>query len=432
VRLYQPSAFLTHCQKRDWPGDAGFGKGRSVDIVDSPAEAAFRAEARSWLESVAVLRDPAIKRVIATTDGEMAAHTSACRSWQQTLHAGGWAGITWPTAFGGRGLGSMEASIFDEEQARFNVSTGSFAVSIGMVGPTLIAHGTDDQRKHLDAMLRGEEVWCQLFSEPGAGSDLASLGTRAERDGDEWLINGQKVWTSMAQHAEYAILLARTNPDAPKHGGITYFIVDMTAPGIEVRPLRQMTGLAHFNEVFLTDVRLPAHAVVGEANGGWKVAQTTLSNERAFISGGSSWGPNELIGLARQQGRLHDPVVRQELMKVYSRAEVLRYIGYQMRTATSQKKFPGVVALTLKRFYSKHWAAAADVAMAISGAHGMLAGESAVDAGAWQQHLQSQFAVRLGGGTDEVQANVIGERGLGLPREPGVGKDTPWRDLKKA
>jgi alkylation response protein AidB-like acyl-CoA dehydrogenase len=427
--------FLTHCQKRgpdrkrfgaETEGDVG------LDIVDSPAEAAFRAEARAWLETVSKPRDPAVKRVLPATDAEMAAHTEKCRVWQRTLHTGGWAGLTWPTAFGGRGLGSMESSIFDEEQAKRDVTTGSFAVSIGMVGPTLIAHGTDQQRKHLDHMLSGDEVWCQLFSEPGAGSDLASLGTRAERDGDEWVINGQKVWTSMAQHAEYAILLARTNPDVPKHAGITYFIVDMKSPGIEVRPLKQMTGLAHFNEVFLTDVRLPANAVVGEVNGGWKVAQTTLSNERAFISGGSSWGPYELIGLARQLGRLDDLNVRQDLMKVYSRSEVLRYIGYQMRTATSQNKFPGLVALTLKRFYSRHWALASSVAMNISGAHGMLSGDAAPDGGAWQQHLLSQYAIRLGGGTDEVQANVIGERGLGLPREPNNDKETPWRDMRKA
>lgn len=409
-------------------------KGRvdaSVDIVDSPENAAFRLEARQWLTSVATPRDPSRKRAIYTTDDAMAAHAEACRKWQRTLHDGGWAGLTWPTTFGGRGLSSTQAAIFEEEQAQFDVSTGSFAVASGMVGPTLIAHGTDEQRAHLSAILRGEEIWCQLFSEPGAGSDLASLGTRAERDGDTWVINGQKVWTSMAQHAEYAILLARTDPDVPKHAGITYFIVDMKTPGIEVRPLKQMTGVAHFNEVFLSDVRLPSSAVVGEVNGGWTVAQTTLLSERAHISGGSSWTAHELIELARKTGVIDNPAMRQALMRVYSRGEIIKYIGYQMRTAAAQKKFPGPIALGMKLYYSRHWADAANVAQEICGPHAMLWGDDALEQGAWQQHLCQQFAIRLGGGTDEVQANVVGERALGLPREPNAEKNVSWRDSKK-
>ena len=190
------------------------------------------------------------------------------------LFDGGWAGLTWPTQFGGRGGKLWQASFFAEERARFDVSTGVFSVAHGMVAPTLMAHGNDRQRGHLGTMLRGDEVWAQLFSEPEAGSDLANPGTRAVLDGDEWVVNGQKVWTSGAQHSEYAILLARTDPDAPKHSGITYFIVDMRTPGVEIRPLRQITGAAHFNEVFLTDVRIPVENVVGEVDGGWKIAHT--------------------------------------------------------------------------------------------------------------------------------------------------------------
>jgi acyl-CoA dehydrogenase len=402
-----------------------------VDVVDSAPDAAFRAQARAWLDSVAPRRDPGFKRPMYTTDVAMTAHANACRAWQRTLYDGGWAGLTWPKAFGGRGLNGMQAAIFAEEQDGYDVATGSFAVASGMVGPTLIAHGSDDQRKHLDAILRGDEIWCQLFSEPGAGSDLASLGTKAERDGDEWVINGQKVWTSMAQHSEYAILLARTDPDVPKHAGITYFIIDMSSPGIDVRPLRQMTGVAHFNEVFLSDVRVPLDAVVGEVHGGWKIAQTTLFSERAHISGGSSWGATELIELARRQDVLDDANIRQALMRVYSRGEILKYIGYQMRTAASQGRFPGPIALGMKLYYSRHWADAANVAQQICGANAMLWGDDALEAGAWQQHLCSQFAIRLGGGTDEVQANVTAERGLGLPREPSLDKDVPWRDTRK-
>jgi alkylation response protein AidB-like acyl-CoA dehydrogenase len=246
-----------------------------MHIGDSPDEAAFRAEAAAWLTTVAAPRQTGESMHY----DDLAAHVAECRTWQRTLYDNGWAGITWPKAFGGRGGTSLQASIFAEEQSRFDVSTGSFAVATGMVGPTLMAHGTpEQQQRYLDGMLRGDEVWCQLFSEPGAGSDLAGLGTRAVLDGDEWIVNGQKVWTSLGQFAEFGILLARTDPDVPKHRGITYFIVDMRSPGIEVRPLVQMTGTAHFNEVFLTDVRIPAANVVGEVGNGWKVAQTTLTS----------------------------------------------------------------------------------------------------------------------------------------------------------
>jgi alkylation response protein AidB-like acyl-CoA dehydrogenase len=280
-------------------------------------------------------------------------------------------------------------------------------------------------------MLRGDEVWCQLFSEPEAGSDLANLGTRAVLDGGEWVINGQKVWTSGAQHSEYAILLARSNPDAPKHAGITYFILDMRSPGIEVRPLRQITGVAHFNEVFLTDVRIPVANVVGEVNAGWKIAHTTLSNERALIGGGNTaWSMQELIEMARHFGRTDDPIVRQGIAKAHSRAAVLQYMGYRMRTSISRGEMPGVVASTMKLFYARHWAQTTALALTIQGANGVLWGDSALDDGLWQQTFCGQYAVRLGGGTDEIQGNVIGERALGLPREPSTDRDLPWRETR--
>jgi alkylation response protein AidB-like acyl-CoA dehydrogenase len=308
------------------------------------------------------------------------------------------------------------------------VATGVFAVAIGMVGPTLMVHGNEEQREHLGAILRGEEVWCQLFSEPGAGSDLASLGTRAERDGDDFVVNGQKVWTSMAQHADHAILLARTDPDVPKHQGITYFIVPMDTPGIEVRPLTQITGVAHFNEVFLTDVRVAATNIVGELHGGWKVAQTTLGNERAFIGGGAgTWSVPALIDLARRAGVERDPTIRQDLARAHERASALTYLGYRMKTAIARGEHPGPVASVLKLAYSRHWAASGDLALSILGASGMLWGDDAPERAQWQQMFCGQFAIRLGGGTDEVQANVIGERALGLPREPAVDRDLPWR-----
>jgi alkylation response protein AidB-like acyl-CoA dehydrogenase len=300
-----------------------------------------------------------------------------------------------------------------------------------MVGPTLMAHGTpEQQQRYLQGMLRGDEVWCQLFSEPGAGSDLAGLGTRAVRDGDEWVVNGQKVWTSLGQFAEFGILLARTDPDVPKHRGITYFIVDMRTPGIEVRPLVQITGTAHFNEVFLTDVRIPVANVVGEVGNGWKVAQTTLTSERAFIGGGNgSWNVGALIALARENGAFDNPAVRDDLMRAHARAATLTYLGYRLRTAMSQKRMPGPEMFIMKLAYARHWAATMDTAMQVLGPEGTLRG-GAHDA--WGQFFLSQFAIRLGGGTDEVQANIIAEQGLGLPREPSNDRDVAWKDLVRS
>jgi alkylation response protein AidB-like acyl-CoA dehydrogenase len=401
-----------------------------MHIGDSPDEAAFRAEARAWLAANAEPRVPGT----VPEPVELADHVKRCKEWQATLFEGGWAGITWPTAFGGRGLSAIQSAIFAEEQARFDVSVGAFAVSIGMVGPTLMAHGTPEQQhRFLEPMLRGDHVWCQLFSEPGAGSDLASLATRAVLDGDTWVVNGQKVWTSFGQFADYGILLARTDPDVPKHAGITYFVVDMRTPGIEVRPLTQITGVAHFNEVFLTDVRIPAENVLGAVGDGWKVASTTLASERAFIgSGGGSWTVPELIEVARRTGRTADPVVRQALMRAHCRAAALTYLGYRMRTAMSLQRMPGPEMLVMKLFLARHWSATLDTALEVLGAEGLLWGDDALDDGRWQQSLLSQFAVRLGGGTDEVQHNIIGERGLGLPREPSLDKGVPWRDLVRS
>src|SRR6266487_4956525 len=273
-----------------------------MDFDDTSEEAAFRAEARAWLEAHARLKEPdgSDRLMMQRTDPS---HVERCRAWQRTLYDGGWAGIAWPKEYGGRGASPIESLIFAQEQAHFDVSTGVFAVAIGMVGPTLIAHGSDEQKqRYLEPMLRGDEIWCQLFSEPGAGSDLAGLSTRAVKDGDEWVVNGQKVWTTGAQHSDVAILLARTDTEAPKHEGITYFLLDMRTPGIDVRPLRQINGVAHFNEVFLDDVRLPLDAVVGDVHKGWTVARTTLTSERALIGGGFSAGFAPLRGLGARMG----------------------------------------------------------------------------------------------------------------------------------
>jgi alkylation response protein AidB-like acyl-CoA dehydrogenase len=298
-----------------------------------------------------------------------------------------------------------------------------------MAGPTIIGHGTEEQqRRYLDPMLRGDEVWCQLFSEPGAGSDLASLATRAVRDGDHWIVNGQKVWTSGARQSERAILLARTNTDAPKHRGITFFVVDMDTPGIDVRPLRQINGGYHFNEVFLTDVAVPAANVIGAVDDGWRVAMTTLTNERHVIGSGSGGlRAADVIELARRVGRAGDPVLRQQLVELHIRERLLRYLGYRTRTAVAAGRPLGPEASVAKLMNGKRGTDLADLAVIVAGADGMLAGDAALDAGRWADGFLSSRASRIGGGTDEVQRNVIAERVLGLPREPAVGRDAPFR-----
>jgi alkylation response protein AidB-like acyl-CoA dehydrogenase len=399
-----------------------------VDFDDTPEEAAFRAEARDWLAQHAPpfewpgplnMNDPD--------------NVPRGKAWQGELYAGGWAGITWPKEFGGRGGTPPQASIFAQEQGRYRVSAGIFSVGIGMAGPTFIAHASEEQKqRYLDPMLRGEEVWCQLFSEPGAGSDLAGLSTRAERDGDEFVVNGQKVWNSGAHYSDFGILLARTDPEQPKHRGITYFVVDMKTPGVDVRPLRQITGHAHFNEVFLTDVRIPAENVIGAVNGGWSVAVTTLANERTLIGGFNRADRfTSLVDLARDQQRTNDPLVRDRLANVYIQFEVMKFLGYRVQTAASQGRPPGPESSVLKLALSNQVSRVGDLVLALQGPAGTLGGADAAGGGRWEQEFLNQFSIKIGGGTDQVQRNVIGERVLGLPGEPRVDKDVPYRAIGK-
>ena len=396
-----------------------------MDIGDTEQEAAFRAIAAEWLA------EHAPTHAAKGPHSQLGDHVAASMQWERILFDHGWAGVTWPVEHGGRGGTPIQASIFAEEMATHDVTLGPLTVSIGMVGPTLMAHGTDEQKaRHLGPVLRGEQLWCQLFSEPGAGSDLAALATRAVRDGDDWIINGQKVWTSLGQFADYGILLARTDPDVPKHAGITYFIVDMRSPGIDVRPLRQMTGEAHFNETFLTDVRIPSCNVVGELGDGWSVARTTLNSERSSIaSGGGAWNVAELLQLARENGASADPILRDGLIKAHIRQSVMTYTGYRVKTAMSRGALPGPEALTMKLAYARHWAATMDTAMRVLGADALLTTKET--AASWHHHLLNQYAIRLGGGTDEVQSNIIGELGLGLPREPSADRGVAWKDLRR-
>ena len=408
-----------------------------MDFDDTPEEAAFRAEARTWLEANAIPKGHPddFSAGIWTSAYSEDTYIKRCREWQGRLAEGGWAGITWPREYGGRGAKPIESVIFNQEQARHGVSNGVFAIAIGMVGPTLLAHATDEQKqRYLPAMLRGDEVWCQLFSEPEAGSDLANVTTKAELDGDEWVVTGQKVWTSSAQRAEWGILLARTHPERPKHRGITYLLLDMRSPGIDIRPLRQMTGDAHFSEVFLDQVRIPSGNVVGEVGEGWRVAQTTLASERTAIAGGSGGAdPPGLIAMAQALGRAHDPIVRQSVVDAHVRGELLRYLRLRSQTALSKGTRPGSETSVMKLAYARFMQQMTNTAIHVQGATAMLADPALLPReGVWTTKFLHAPSLRIAGGSDQVQGNIIGERVLGLPAEPRPDKDTPFRDLAKA
>jgi acyl-CoA dehydrogenase len=349
------------------------------------------------------------------------------------------AGLGWifgPPELGGRGLPAGYDRIYSALEARYEVPNQSFfGIGLGMVAPTILAHGTEDvKRQYLPAMYRGDVVGCQLFSEPGAGSDLASLQTRAVRDGDEWLVTGQKVWTSGAQYSDIGEVICRTDPDQPKHKGLTGFVVDMHAPGVEVRPLRQMTGGASFNEVFFTDVRVPDDHRLGDVNQGWTVALTTLMNERAAIGaggagGGSNVGTTRMIELLRHYGSASDPVLRQELMELHIHQTVARLTNQRALDKIKAGQAPGPELTTAKLALTQNMTRAADFV-----AH-VLGPRLTADTGEWGTYSWNQFVVgvpgmRIAGGSDEVLRNIISERVLGLPKEPGIDSKTPFRDLK--
>ena len=409
-----------------------------MDFEDSPELAAFRVEVRAFLEDHAELRrgdERDWSRNGAATDPDLAAdYRARCHAWQRLLHESGWAGLAWPTAFGGRGLSAAHQIVFNQELARFDATSGFLTAAQALVGPTLMAHGTrEQQQRYLGPLLSGEESWCQLFSEPGAGSDLAALATRAVADGDEWVVNGQKVWTSSAQHADFGILVARTDPDVPKHEGLTFFVVDMRSPGIEVRPLVQAQGVAHFNEVFLSDVRIPAANVVGEVGAGWKVTRTTLRSESSMISGaGQASNFAAVLSTARRVGRTDDPLVRQELAKVATNELVLKWMGWRTQTAVmTGRKELALHGSLLKNFFTRSLAHRVDLAVDLEGPEGMLWHDAEGD-GFWQYQCLNQFASRIGGGTEEVHRNNLGEQALGLPREPSSDRDVPWNETVRS
>jgi alkylation response protein AidB-like acyl-CoA dehydrogenase len=380
----------------------------------------YGRRARAWLEANARDLPP---------DPDLA----TARAFLARLYDAGYSGITWPAEYGGQGLSAAEERAFQEAARDFTLPIAVFGIGFGMCGPTILSLGTEEQkRRHLPPLLRGEKIWCQLFSEPGAGSDVASLQTRAVRDGDGWVVNGQKVWTSVARQADLGLLIARTDPDVPKHRGITMFVVDMHDPGVTVRPLRDMSGDAHFNEVYFDDVRVPADQVVGEVNGGWQAAVTTLLHERVSIGMGAarterpaSFGA--VSRAARERGLLADPDVRDRLVGLYVRERAFDLFNARLTQEVKAGINPGARGSVAKLLLADLMLAGADAASEILGPETV-----AYEKGAGKIARALSFApgMALGGGTNEIMRNIIGDRVLGLPREPQVDRDVPFRDLK--
>ncbi len=355
------------------------------------------------------------------------------------LAEAGYVAPHWPEPYG-LDADPIHQIIIDEELARAGVKRPSNQIGIGWGGPTILHAGTQEQKdRYLLPLLAGEEIWCQLFSEPGAGSDLANLGTRAERDGDEWVVNGQKIWTSLAHHSQFGILIARTDPDQPKHSGITYFICPMDSPGIEIRPIIEMTGGHTFNEVFLTDVRIPDSLRVGDVNGGWALAKVTLGNERVSLSsGGALWGmgprAEDLLDEVRAAGGCADPVVREQLAQLHIEAELLRLIRLRTVTAAIKGEPPGPEASVRKILADEHGQRIMGLAKDLAGPWGLVeharAG-GAPDLHGWHFGYLFSQALTIGGGTGDVQRNILGERVLGLPHDLDVEQGKSWAQARR-
>ena len=399
-----------------------------MDFDDSPQEATLRAKARAWLAANA----PEHEGAPSDADEEI----EMARAWQRRKAREGWACIDWPKEYGGRGGTLIEAIVFSQEESRYSIPHANLGIGTGTCAPALMAYASEEiKRRHLPKIASTEEVWCQLFSEPGAGSDLAGIRTRAERDGDEWVINGQKVWNTNAHRADYAILVVRHDPDLPKHKGLTFFMIDIKSAGIEPRPIRQMYGGSEFNEVFLNNVRVPDSFRVGEVGAGWQVAITTLMNERFGLS---RYEPDvrQLMELGRKleeltgQELLADADVREALADWYVRAEGVRLTYARSLTAISQGRQPGpeqsiskIVMAQQRQDLSSFGADLQDMA-------GVLSGDDEPFArGLFQLGFLAAPGARIAAGTDEILRNIIAERVLGLPGDIRVDRDKPFREV---
>ncbi|MCZ7530061.1 MAG: acyl-CoA dehydrogenase family protein [Acidimicrobiia bacterium] len=393
-----------------------------MDLADSPEEAAFRSDAKAFLDDHIHL----VPTELGDSGGEWDQALAASKKWQRLLYENGWAAITWPTEHGGRGCGPVEQIIWNEECARARTPSSVNIVGIGMAGPALIAHGSAEQReRYLSRILSGEEIWCQLFSEPAAGSDLAAVATRAERDGDDWVVHGRKVWSSGAHYSRRAILLARTDSTVAKHKGMTFFVVDMDSPGVSTRPLRQLNGEVHFNEVLLDGVRIPDTDRVDAVGEGWRVAMTTILHERMALGGSINvFHMEDLLALARQRGNLsaHE---RDLIVRVFTLDRCLGYLNARVITKLGAGKVPTAEGSIAKLAMARQLTLAAEAAFALLGPRAV------TEPGPWQDLFLIAPGVRIGGGTDEIQRNMLAERVLGLPREADESRKLPFREIRR-
>ena len=395
-----------------------------MDFTLTPDQEAFRQRVRSWLQSN--IPDDWTKFGLSEVPRPEA--YAFLRKWQATLYDAGFIGITWPKEYGGQGLTFVEEMILHQEMALQKAPPMLNVLGVGMAGPTIIAYGTEEQKKRYPAkILSCEEIWCQGYSEPNAGSDLASLQTRAVKDGEHWVINGQKVWTSLAHIADFMMLLARTDPNAPKHKGITYFLLDMKTPGVTVKPLKQMTGDAEFNEIFFDNVRVHERHVLGGVDNGWSVGLTTLMYERLALGFGLQVRlritMDQLVDMARRMDKngrslTKDPVMRQKLAQLWIDTESLKYTGARAVTRLLKGELPGPEASTGKMMWVETHQRLQELAMEIQGPYSQLARgtAAAIDGGVWQYSFLRSRANSIEGGTTEIQKNIIGERVLGLPK----------------
>ncbi|MGI9345116.1 MAG: acyl-CoA dehydrogenase family protein [Gammaproteobacteria bacterium] len=406
-----------------------------MNFDDTTQEAAFRQEARAWLDANAPLKQHPRDVWRATGSGEQSA-LAAAKEWQQKKQQSGWACLQWPKAYGGRESTPMERVIWGQEESRYKVPRGFFDIGQGMCGPVLMTYATEEQKqRYLPPMASGEDIWCQLFSEPSAGSDVAGLRSRAVRDGDDWIINGQKIWTSGAHYSDYGILVVRHDPDLPKHKGLTFFFLDMKSPGIETRPIRQISGSSNFNEVYFEDVRIPDSQRLGAVGDGWKVALTTLMNERLAV--GDAPGPDfdEAFALAKEQKMaegyaIEDSAVRRDLANWYVQMTGLKYTKYRTISALSRGATPGPEASITKVVSASKLQNIGSFGIEARGMAGMLMHDDA-DEGRdiFHQGYLGAPGLRIAGGTDEILRNILAERVLGLPQEPRADKGVPFNKI---
>jgi alkylation response protein AidB-like acyl-CoA dehydrogenase len=405
-----------------------------MDFNDTPQEAAFRAEARAFLEANAEPKSQA--RPVLRTGGVTAEDVQRCKAWQAKKANAGFAGLTWPRRFGGREASPILQVIYNQEEEDFVVPRGLFEIGLGMCIPTMMAYAKPEQLdRYVRPALHGEEVWCQLFSEPAGGSDLAALRTRAEKDGDHWVINGQKIWTSGAHLSDFGIIVVRTDPNVPKHEGLSFFFLDMKLPGIEIRPIHQMSGASHFNEVFFSDVRVPDAQRLGAVGQGWKVSLTTLMNERLAVGDERRPDVDDLLELSRRvdidgQPAIRNPAVRERIAEWFARSQGLKFTRFRTITALSRGETPGPENSIHKLVNASKLQDIASYGLDLMGEGGLVMDDDIAEAFAmFQAGLLSSPSSRIAGGSDEILRNIIAERVLGLPADIRVDKNKPFNQV---